>query len=203
MRAALIAGAIVVAGLAAYLLFFQNPSYNNYPPHPGPIIAFGDSLVFGTGASEGRDFVSQLAQLLREPVENFGVPGDTTAEALERISEATDRHPSIVLVLLGGNDYLQRVPQEQTFQNLAAIVDAFQKDGAVVVLLGVRGGILVDNFRAKFKALAQEKRAVYVSDVLRDLLGNRQYMSDQIHPNDAGYAIIAERVFNALRPILK
>lgn len=196
-----LAGLVCVAGFVAWRLWW-GPSYTNYPVRSGPIVAFGDSLVQGVGATEGNDFVSEVSRRINEPIENFGVSGDTTAMALSRIDEAIARHPSIVLILIGGNDYLRRVPQEQTFENLRSIVRAFQEDGAVTVVLGVRGGLLNDNFAAEYEEVARETGSVYVSDVLRNLIGNRQYMSDQIHPNDQGYAIIAERVFNAIRPLL-
>jgi acyl-CoA thioesterase I len=205
MKPYLIGGALALAVLAATALYFtlRPVEYTNYPPHTGPIVAFGDSLVQGVGASSGKDFVTLLAQKVGEPIENFGVSGNTTAQALERIDEALAQRPRIVLILLGGNDYLRRIPREQTFANLSAIIDRFQQEGAVVVLLGVRGGVLVDNFATPFENLAKSKGAVYVSDVLKGLLGKQEYMTDEIHPNDKGYGIIAKRVFQALQPVLK
>ena len=73
----------------------------------------------------------------------------------------------------------------------------------MVVLIGVRGGVLVDNFADRFEALAKEKRTVYVPNVLDGLLGNKEFMYDEIHPNDAGYARIAERVYKSMKPILQ
>lgn len=194
--------AVAIAGLAVWNLL-GGPSYANYPPREGPIVAFGDSLVQGVGATEGNDFVSRVSRGLNEPIVNLGVSGDTTRDGLARVDEAVARHPSIVLILLGGNDYLKRIPREETFQNLRTIVKKFQDDGALTVVLGVRGGLLSDNYADGYERLAKDTRSVYVSDVLRNLIGNRQYMSDQIHPNDQGYAAIAERVFAAIRPVLR
>jgi acyl-CoA hydrolase len=155
------------------------------------------------GATEGNDFVSKVSRSLNEPIENFGVSGDTTRDGLARVDEAVARHPSVAIILLGGNDYLRRIPQEETFENLRTIVEKFQTDGALTVVLGVRGGLLSDNYADDYARLAKDTNSVYVSDVLKNLLGNKQFMSDQIHPNDAGYAIIAERVFAAVRPVVK
>jgi lysophospholipase L1-like esterase len=69
----------------------------------------------------------------------------------------------------------------------------------MVVLLGVRGGILSDHYEDEYAKLAQETGAVYVSDVLDGLFAHKEYMSDEVHPNDAGYAIIADRVFRAMK----
>lgn len=196
------AGVAVIAALG-YTLFFKKPALTNYPPRQGPIVAFGDSLVQGVGSSQEGGFVSRVSTSINEPIENMGRSGDTTAQALERLPEVVARHPSIAIVLLGGNDYLRRVPKETTFANLRTIVTTLQADGALVVLLGVRGGVLSDNFKGEFDSLARETGSAYVSDVLQNLLGNKQYMFDEIHPNDQGYAAIAERVTKVLRPLLQ
>lgn len=198
---ALLILALIAAGALAWRL--HSPSYANYPMRQGPLVAFGDSLVQGVGATEGHDFVSLLGESLGEPIENLGVSGDTTAQGLARIDDALTLHPRMAIILLGGNDYLRRVPKETTFKNLRTIIEKFQADGALTVVLGVRGGLLTDSYASDYAALARDTRSVYVSDVLEHLLGNKAYMYDQIHPNDAGHAIIAQRVFAAVRPLFK
>lgn len=159
----------------------------------GPIVAFGDSLVYGTGSSGG-GFVRMLEQQLGRPIENLGVPGNTTADGLARLDEALDLDPSVVILLLGGNDFLRQVPQDETFANLGTIIERLQADGAAVLLVGVRGGLLRDHFAARFEELAKRHGTAYVHDVLDDTLGVSGYMADQVHPNDRGYAVIADRV---------
>jgi len=70
-------------------------------------------------------------------------------------------------------------------------------------LLGVRGGILRDNFKGEFAALAEKHRTAYVSDVLDGLFGNRQLMADTVHPNGAGYQVMADRVQPELEAMLQ
>ncbi len=108
-----------------------------------------------------------------------------------------------MLLLLGGNDYLRRVPPAQTFANMGKIIADLQSRGAVVLLLGIRGGLLQDNFAAEFETLAKKYHTAYVSDVLDGLLGNQALMSDEVHPNDAGYAAIAARVAPELKRLIK
>lgn len=168
----------------------------------GPVVAFGDSLVYGTGSSGG-GFVSLLEQRLGRPIENLGVPGDTTAAGLERLDEVLALHPSVVILLLGGNDYLRQVPQDTTFANLSTIIERLQADGAAVLLTGVRGGLIRDSFAARFEELAQRHGTAYVHDVLDDTLGVEGYMADQVHPNDAGYRVIADRVYPVLAAMLE
>ncbi len=192
---------VVVAALAWYL--WQKPLVvRNYPSAGTDIIAIGDSLVAGTGATKGQDFVSLLAARIGRPIVNLGVPGDTTESLLARLSVLDKYNPKVVVVLVGGNDYLRRTPRTQTFANLRSIVANIQERGAVVLLLGIRGGVLVDNFDQEFDALRRSMGTAYVPDVLAGLLGDSQYMADQIHPNNAGYAHIAGRVYPVLAPLL-
>jgi lysophospholipase L1-like esterase len=108
-------------------------------------------------------------------------------------------NPRVVILLLGGNDYLQRIPKEETFANLGTIIGRVQEKGAAVLLLGVRGGAIRDTYEADFAKLARTHQTGYVSNVLDGLLNDRTLMSDAIHPNNAGYNIIAERVTKELR----
>lgn len=202
MQKILIATAVIFLCVIGYFLIKSEPSITNYPPQEGVLVAFGDSLVFGTGASPGKDFVSLLETRVGEPIINRGVPGDTTESALLRIDEVLTLRPRIALVLLGGNDYLRRVPSEETFANLEAIITRLQEKGVLVVLLGIRGGILRDNFENSFEALATKTGAAYVPNVLDGLVGDAALMSDEIHPNDAGYALIARKVYEVLAPVL-
>jgi acyl-CoA thioesterase I len=168
----------------------------------GPIIAFGDSLVYGTGSSGG-GFVKLLEQRLGKPIENLGVPGDTTADGIARLDQAIERHPAVVILLLGGNDYLRQVPHAETFANVARIVELLQAEDIAVLLIGVRGGLIRDLYAERFEELADRYRTAYVHDVLDDTLGVSGYMADQVHPNDAGYRVIADRVYPVLAKMVK
>lgn len=198
---------LVVAGgvlLGAYLIFFSaSPAVTNVPSNGTSIVAFGDSLVTGVGASAKKDFVSILARRIDEPIVNLGRSGDTTRDALTRIDDVLEQDPKIVLVLLGGNDYLQQIPEAETFENLEQIIQMIHQSGSAVLLLGVRGGILRDNFKSEFAALTKKHHTAYVSDVLDGLFGNRQLMADSIHPNDTGYQVIADRVQPELEALLE
>lgn len=168
-------------------------------PKLDTIIVFGDSLVFGTGSEQGGGFVSMLSTKLGKDIINAGVPGDTTYDGLTRLdADVLSKHPDLVLVLLGGNDVLKHIPKEETFKNLTTIITEIQKTGATTVVLGVRGGLLQDNYAREYERVAEETKSVYVSDVLGGLFGDSRYMSDAIHPNDVGYEMIAQRVYDAI-----
>ncbi len=181
----------------------RSPRYKNFPPTAtGEWIAFGDSLTAGYGASEGKDYPTLLSQRLQIPIRNLGVPGETTSDGLKRVEEIAEAKPRVVLLCFGGNDALQSLPSEQTFANLGAMIERFQQEGSFVVLIGIRSASLRDRNADHFKKLAKEKNVLYVPDILQDVLGTPSRMSDYVHPNEAGYAFIAERLEIILNPIL-
>ncbi len=176
----------------------------NYPPKGTHIVALGDSLTVGVGASSPeKGFIPVLAKRLDATIVNKGVSGDTTHDALLRLSsDVLSERPNIVIVLLGGNDYLKQVEREKTFSNLRLIINNIQSNGAVVFLLGIRGGLLADHYDSDLAALANETGSFYVSNVLEGLIGNNLFMSDEIHPNDRGYEKIVDRIAPTLEGII-
>jgi lysophospholipase L1-like esterase len=168
------------------------------------VIAFGDSLVAGHGATPGHDFVSVLSKRLRVPIVNEGRNGDTTRTALERLDrDVLRRNPKIVIVLLGGNDFLRRVPEEETFANLDRIVTRIRDRGAAVVLVGVSVGLFSDPYGDQYEAVARRTSSGLVPDILDDIFSRRDRMADSIHPNDRGYEIVAQRLEPVLRELLR
>jgi acyl-CoA thioesterase-1 len=181
----------------------RSPKYHNFPPAAdGPWLAFGDSLTAGYGASPGKDYPTVLGKRLGLKIENHGVVGQTTAGAFGRLENAAQTRPRVVLLCLGGNDGLQGMSRDVMFQNLGKIIDRFHAEGSFVVLIGIRSTTLRDKNEEGFEKLAAQKRVLYLPDMLSGLLTDPRLMSDQIHPNDAGYEKIAERLSAELRPLL-
>jgi lysophospholipase L1-like esterase len=145
------------------------------------------------------EYPAQLSRLLGRPVINAGVPGDTTASALRRLDQdVLERSPSIVLITLGGNDLKNGVPAEVAFGNLQMLVEALQARGARVVLGGIKIPFYGSDYSQGYRTVAERTGAVLVPDILEDIYGRRDRMSDPIHPNDAGYAMVARRFFEAM-----
>ncbi|MFZ2303559.1 MAG: GDSL-type esterase/lipase family protein [Minisyncoccia bacterium] len=192
----------VLVSLGIYY-FTRNSDITNYPSKGTDIIAFGDSLVEGFGSTGGNDFVSLLSQKIGQPIINLGNAGDTTVDGIARINQLDNYNPKVVLLLLGGNDHLKKIPIAVTFENLATLIDNIHARGAIVILLGVRGGLFNDRFDTEFEALRDTYHTAFVSDVLGGLFGNDKYMSDTIHPNNIGYGIIADRIYPVLIEVLK
>jgi acyl-CoA thioesterase I len=191
-----LAVAIVFLG---YRLFFSSPRMGSTKIPYETIICFGDSLTYGTGAGEGMDYPAQLSKLIAKPVVNMGVPGDTTARALQRLDrDVLARSPDVVLITLGGNDLKNGVAKDIAFKNLKMIVESIQKQGARVVIGGLNFPLRDRGFGRAYKKLADETGASLIPNILGGIMGNRDLMSDPIHPNDKGYKIMAERFHEAM-----
>jgi acyl-CoA thioesterase-1 len=168
------------------------------------IVCFGDSLTEGVGAGGGEDYPSVLSRLLVRPVINAGRRGDTTAQALGRLSgEVLGRNPRLVIVFLGGNDFLRQVPREQSRKNLEEIVRRIQAAGAMVAIAGMRLGLFTDELGPIFAETATKLNALYIPQVMKGILADSSLRSDSIHPNGAGYRLIAERVAEKIKPLLR
>ena len=194
--------------LAAFLLYHwvlskPNPKIKNTQPGGENIICFGDSLTYGTGATKGMDYPSQLSKMISKPVLNKGVPGDTTARALARLEQdVLSQSPRIVLITLGGNDLRNSVPKGIAFQNLKRIIESIQARRALVVIGGIDLPVWGRGFGEGYEQLCKETGAILISNIFDGIMGNTQLMSDSIHPNDAGYTKVARQFYEALKPYL-
>ena len=196
---------LAIAILAALLIWLLRPEarYANFPPRAiGPWVAFGDSLTEGYGASGGNNYPALLSRKLGVEIRNLGRAGETSADGLNRLDEIAALHPRVVLLCFGGNDSLNGESVSRTFSNLSQMIDRLHAEGSFVVLIGIRSASLRDHNKQHFRKLARDKDLLYVPDMLQGLAFRPIYMSDAIHPNDAGYARIADRVESALQPLL-
>ncbi|HQC23017.1 MAG TPA: arylesterase [Syntrophales bacterium] len=195
--------AIALIAYAGSRQFFHHPPVKNPRPAGETIICFGDSLTYGTGASPGMDYPSQLSRLIGRPVINAGIPGDTTASAMARLDrDVLSRSPRIVLITLGGNDLKNGLDRDSAFRNLKTIVTSIQGKGALVILGGLDVPVWGRGFREQYRKLSEETGAVLVPNVLKGLLGNPEKTSDAIHPNSAGYGVMAGYFHEAMKPYL-
>lgn len=191
---------VIAAGVLVLLvawLLWPSPYAHvaNLGSHGANIIAFGDSLTAGYGAGAGEDYPSKLGALIGHDVINAGVSGDTTEMALARIDkDVLQRDPRIVLVGLGGNDYLQGVAISTTESNLRSIVRKIDAAGAMVVLLGFRFPSLNADYEAMYARVAHDEGCLFIPNLLHGIESDNSLKSDAIHPNARGYAIMAERV---------
>lgn len=161
----------------------------------GTVLAFGDSLTRGNGASDGESYPEVLARLLGRQVINAGVPGEISAEGRARLAQMLEMHqPQLVILCHGGNDFLRRLDPEQTAENLRGMIEEIRDRGIEMVLVGVpklEFGLNVPKF---YRQLAEQYTLPYEGDILLQLLGDNDFKSDSIHPNAEGYRRLAEAI---------
>lgn len=170
------------------------------------MLALGDSLTFGTGAAAEAAYPARLAELTGWTVVNAGVPGNTSAQARERLPILLAEHaPKLVLLSIGGNDLLRQVPEEQTRTNIGAMLDEIRAVGAQPVLIGVPRpavmaallGSLDDH--PLYEALAAERRVPLFASGWAKVLSDPRLKADRIHANAAGYERFARELHGFLR----
>ncbi len=174
----------------------------NYPPKAGPIIAFGDSITYGYGVSAAEAYPALLSKMWDRKVINLGISGDTSLKGYERRAELKDLEPSFVLIEFGGNDFLKKVPREQTQKALEDLVDYIHSIGAVAVLIDTGGHGPMDTYTKINKKIAKEKNTLYIDGIMNGIFTDRNLKTDQIHPNKEGHKIIAQRIDKALKKYL-
>lgn len=164
------------------------------------IVAFGDSLTYGTGAKAQESYPAVLAELIGRKVVRAGVPGELTAQGLARLPSVIEQHnPRLVIVCLGGNDMLRRVNETEIKDNLRAIIADIRARDIAVVLVGVPKPALLASAPEFYADLAAEFGIPYEGKIVTSVLYKAQYKSDAIHPNAQGYRKIAEAIAELLR----
>jgi len=164
------------------------------------VVAFGDSLTYGTGAPEHESYPAVLARLISRPVVRAGVPGEVTAQGLRRLPSVIDEYrPRLVIVCLGGNDMLRKVSDREIERNLRSILKTLSQRGIAAVLVGVPKPALIARAPAFYAELAREFEVPYEGEVLTSVLLATDMKSDPIHPNAKGYRKMAEALAKLLR----
>lgn len=175
----------------------------NLPPLPSNavILAFGDSLTYGSGAADDHDYPSILAALTGREVINEGVPGEISSDGLKRLPALLDQYrPKLLILIHGGNDILKKIPSQQTVSNLKAMIAASRSRNVDVVMLGVPKPNLFSMSSAEFYQTIAESSEIPVDlETLPEILGNNDLKSDMIHPNDSGYERMAQAIDRLLR----
>lgn len=180
------------------------------------ILVLGDSLTAGYGVERHEAFPAVLADKAKAAghdveVINGGVSGDTTAGGLRRLNWLLNRHVDILILGLGANDGLRGLSPETTAENLQAIIDAAKATfpDLRIVLAGMRmppnlGPDYGRRFEEVFPQVAARNDALLVPFLLEGVGGNAAMnLGDRIHPNPAGHRIVAENVWQILRPLLE
>ena len=170
------------------------------------ILAVSDSLTAGFGAPKGADYPAQLAQILGHKVINGGVSGDTSAQALARLPDLLVQKPKLVVVSIGGNDFLQRQPESGTRENIRKMVADIRATGVPAVLVAIphftTGALLgMVSEHPLYAELADGLDVPLLKGAWADILGDKDLKSDAVHANAAGYRLFAEQLAGFLRKL--
>jgi len=164
------------------------------------VLAFGDSITYGTGARPEESYPEVLAQLIGRRVISAGVPGEVTALSVQRLPELLDEvKPKILLLCVGGNDMLRKVEPVAIESNLRSMVSMAADRGVAVVLVAVPKPALFSGNAAFYRAIAKENDLALEDGVLKEILFDNEFKADPIHPNAKGYRRMAEAIAELLR----
>ena len=190
-----------------FTLFFSSLLFTGCDSGPGikpfnqesVVLAFGDSLTHGTGASAGQSYPDVLSELLGRQVINGGIPGEVSAAGLKRLPAVLEENnPTLVILCHGGNDFLRKLNQATTSSNLDAMITLIRSHGADVVLVGVPKlgfGLQVPEL---YSQIADQYTIPLQKEILVDLLSDNSMKSDVIHPNASGYRLMAEAIYDLI-----
>ncbi len=181
-------------------------------PQGATVLILGDSLSYGTGANlganKGEDYPALLAKSTGWKIINEGIPGDTTAGGLERLPSLLEQHqPKLLMVVLGGNDFLRHVPQIQTIANLKAILAQAKEKGVTSILVAIpevsalRAAVGNLQDHPLYEKLAEETATPLIAEVFAEVLSDRDLKADQIHANALGYRVISDKLYVKLQEL--
>ncbi len=185
-------------------------------PERRTILFLGNSLTAGLGLDPKQAFPALIQNKIdslgwRFEVVNAGLSGETTAGGLRRIDWLLRRPVDALVLELGGNDGLRGIPPEVTKANLLAIIDKAraQNPNLRIILAGMQappnlGEAFTGPFRNLFPEIARERDVALIPFLLEGVGGVPELnQPDGIHPTAEGHRIIAETVWQTLRPILE
>ncbi len=164
------------------------------------ILAFGDSITAGYGAGEAESYPALLSLLTGRKVINAGIPGEISAAGVLRLPGLLESyHPALLILCHGGNDLLAHQNHQLIADNLRAMIRMAREGGVPVLLIAVPSPDLSLKPPALYAEVAQEFQIPVEMKALSRILGRRSLKSDYIHPNAAGYRMLAEAVAAQLK----
>ncbi len=163
------------------------------------ILAFGDSLTYGTGTSRNNAYPAVLERLTGRQVINAGIPGETSNRGLLRLANLIDQYqPDLVIICHGANDILRKLDLNRTRDNIQQMIDMVRLNNSQVILIGVPEFSLFLDTSPIYQSLAEQNKIPLEENSLSNIIGNNALKSDHIHPNSDGYRVLAENITSLL-----
>lgn len=195
------------------LFAFQNAGAQDSAPN---ILFFGDSITAGYGIGENNAFPALINKKIDSldwnyTVQNGGLSGETSAGGLRRIDWMIQNKVDVFILELGGNDGLRGISAESTRKNLQQIIDKVRKKypRSSILITGMQvppnlGSEYTQNFKDIYPSLAEENDISLIPLLLDDVGRESALMqADGIHPTAEGHQLIANKIWDTLKPILK
>ena len=180
------------------------------------VLVLGNSIAAGSGVDPEEAFPARLQERVDSlgwnvNIVNGGVSGETTAGGLRRLDWLLRQPVDVLIVELGGNDGLRGTDLDATRENLQAIIDKARAEypNVRIVLAGMQlppnlGLDYTQRFRALYPDLAKANDVGLIPFLLEDVGGVDSLMqSDGIHPTAEGQRIVADNVWETLKPVLQ
>lgn len=169
-------------------------------PADAVVLAFGDSLTFGTGTTPDKSYPAALERKIGRKVIASGIPGEVSANGLARLPAVLDEvQPKLLILCHGGNDMLRKQSTGQAASNIRAMVSLARSRGIEVVLLGVPSPGLLLSTADHYDAIAKEMKLAYEGKAIAKVLSDNALKADAFHPNAEGYQRLADAVAEVLK----
>ena len=194
---------LALAALGIYYYINRPAEVKNMGNSNVTIVAFGDSLTEGFGASPEDSYPSVLSGMLGgRLVVNLGKSGETAVDAVNRLPQVLSYAPYMVLIEFGANDFMRAMSLQEAVKSVGQIVDSIQRAGAIAVIVDT-GAPGMGGYTKAYKRMAKEKGAIFVPGIVKDIINKPNLKSDSVHPNKQGYALVAEKIYHEIKPYIK
>jgi len=169
-------------------------------PSDASILAFGDSLTYGTGAKDDESYPMVLQELTGLKVINVGIPGEESKSGLSRLPEVLEQYkPQLLILCHGGNDLLRKKSITKMESNIRNMIQLAKDKKIPVVMLGVpKPGLFLSSFEI-YEKIATSTGIIFIENLISDVLGDDSLKSDAVHPNKGGYRVMAKTIHSVLK----
>ena len=171
-------------------------------PDDAIILAFGDSLTYGTGANKGESYPAILETSVNRKVINAGVPGELSMQGLKRLPKLLEKHqPDLLILCHGGNDIIRKQDLAEAETNIRQMIALAENKNIPVILLGVpKPGLFLSSAKL-YANIAKNSNVIFMPNLIPDILSDASMKSDPIHPNKTGYRKMASSLAIILRNV--
>jgi acyl-CoA thioesterase I len=209
----LVFSCVIIAGCGSNKTIVSDGLIEDVSPATINIYALWDSITAGYQLPLDQSWPAQLQKMLQEKwfkgykIINAGKSWDTSRQLKDRLERSISdaKTGDIAILTIWWNDWFQSVPVKLLEQNIRDIIDVLQKKWMKVIIWGMKISTnLWPNYTSAFEAIypkiAADTQSILIPFVLTWVaLVPQLNLPDMIHPNAAGYKIMAETILKTLQ----